>query len=63
MDTYIGPILSLFEPITSDQLKKILLSKPIKTSSQDPLPAILLKECLDELLPALTVLVNQSLVN
>ena len=63
MDTYSGPIFSQFESITSDQLKKILLSKPIKTSSQDPLPATLLKECLDELLPALTVLVNQSLAD
>ena len=61
MNAYRGPTFSQFKPITSMELKKIILSKPIKTSSQDPLPAILFKECLDELLPALTVLVNQSL--
>ena len=61
MDTYSGPIMSIFSHISQQELKKLILSKPIKTSPQDPLPAILFKECLDELIPALTHLVNLSL--
>ena len=60
-DTYVGPVMSEFRPVSFGELKKILLSKPIKTSPQDPIPGILLKPCLDELLPALTYLVNLSL--
>ena len=58
---YCGPTLSQFNPISSEELKKIILSKPIKTSAQDPLPAMFFKGCLNELLPALTILVNLSL--
>lgn len=61
VDTYSGVIMSEFRPISQEELKKIILSKPIKTSPQDPIPAILFKACLDELLPAFTVLVNSSL--
>ena len=61
IDTYNGIIMSEFRPISQDELKKIILSKPMKTSPQDPIPAVLLKPCLGELLPALTVLVNASL--
>ena len=61
MDTYNGIIMSEFRPITQDEIKKLVLSKPMKTSPQDPIPAVLLKPCLNELLPALTVLVNLSL--
>ena len=61
MDTYNGLIMSEFKFISQDELKKIILSKPIKTSPEDPLPAILFKACVDELLPALSHLVNLSL--
>ena len=61
MDTYNGIIMSEFRPITQDEIKKLVLSKPMKTSPQAPIPAVLLKPCLNELLPALTVLVNLSL--
>ena len=61
MNTYNGPIMSEFQPVSQEQLKKTILSKPIKTSPQDPLPAPLLRACLEELLPALEHLVNLSL--
>ena len=61
VNTYDGATMSRFHPITEEDLKKILLSKPIKTSKQDPIPATLLKQCVDELLPVLTHLVNLSL--
>ena len=61
MDTYIGPVFSEFQPVSTEELAKVIQSKPIKTSQQDPLPAKLFKHCVDELLPALTHLVNLSL--
>ena len=60
-DTYIGPIRSEFSSVSPECLKKMMLSKPIKTSPEDSLPAILFKKCIDQLLPALTILVNLSL--
>ena len=51
-----------FTPVTPEWLKKVMLSKTIKTSPEDPLPGFLFKQCLDQLLPALTLLVNQSLL-
>lgn len=53
--------LSSFHPITLDQLKKMILSRKIKTSPSDAIPAQLLKDSLDELLPSLLKLVNTSL--
>ena len=61
MDTYNGPFLEEFRPVSMEELQKIIKGKPIKTSPQDPLPAVLFKACMDELLPALTSLVNLSL--
>ena len=61
VDTYNGAVMSEFEPISAQELRKIILSKPVKTSPQDPLPATLFKNCVDELLPILTHLVNLSL--
>ncbi|MCP3849467.1 MAG: reverse transcriptase family protein, partial [Gammaproteobacteria bacterium] len=52
-----------FQPVTEQQLKKvILLSKPT-TCSLDPIPTPLLLECLDSLLPTLTHIVNLSLTS
>ena len=61
MDTYNGAIMSEFKLTSAEKLKKVILSKPIKTSPQDPLPAVLLKACIDVLLPVLVFLVNLSL--
>ena len=62
-DTYIGPIWSEFSLVSPEGLRKIMLSKPIKCSPEDSLPGFLFKQCIDELLPALTKLVNISLAN
>lgn len=63
MDTYNGPIMTQFRLVLPVELKKIISSKPIKASHQDQIPTILLRACLDELLPALTLLVNLSLTS
>ena len=61
VDTYTGPIMSEFSYATPECVKKIMLSKPIKSSPEDPLPGFLFKDCIDQLLPAVTCLVNLSL--
>ena len=61
LDTYHGPVMAEFSYVSRECLKKIVVSKPIKCSSEDSLPGFLFKNCLDQLLPALTQLVNLSL--
>ena len=51
-----------FIPVTLEDLKSIITSNTIKTSTQDPIPAALLGDCLDEVLPALLRIVNHSLI-
>ena len=53
--------LDQFQPVNEEQLLKIIKSAPIKTSPDDPIPAILLKNCIDNILPDLVQLVNLSL--
>ena len=53
--------LKEFEPLTEPQLLKIIKSAPIKTSPDDPIPATVLKNCIDTILPDLVQLVNLSL--
>ena len=53
--------LSGFGPVSADELRKNILSRKIKTSAGDVIPAQLLRNCLDEILPALVKLVNISL--
>ena len=54
--------LDNFKPVNEDQLDKIIKSHPIKTSSDDPIPATLFKSLIDIFLPVLTLLVNLSLL-
>ena len=61
LDTYRGPVMTEFGFVSPECLKKIVLSKPVKSSPEDSLPGFLFKNCLDQLLPALTQLVNLSL--
>ena len=53
--------LSNFTPLNLSQLRTIIKSNPIKTSPADNIPATLLSECLDELLPVLLHIANLSL--
>ena len=55
------PALSHFQPVTEDDVKKVILSGNSKTCHLDPIPTKLLKQCINELLPCLTKIVNDSL--
>ena len=53
--------LSSFDPTTIDELRVLIKRHGIKTSTNDPLPAFLIKENLELLHPYLCTLVNLSL--
>ena len=53
--------LTDFQPITAEQVRKIILSGNSKSCSLDPLPTKLLKECLDRLLPSIVNIINLSI--
>ena len=53
--------LSEFIPVTEIKFRRLIKSTPPKACNLDPLPTWLLKDCLDELLPVLTNIINVSL--
>ena len=53
--------LAEFRPFNQMEVKKIILSMKTKSCKLDALPAKLLKECIDGILPSITNLVNISL--
>ena len=54
-------ILNEFSPATEIEISKIIKACASKSCELDPIPTWLLKLCLDELLPAITHIVNLSL--
>ena len=54
-------ILSKFNDVTSQELSDIIRSNAVKSCRFDPLPAAVLKKCLDVLLSVLTRIVNVSM--
>lgn len=52
--------LTEFERMTEDQVKSLVDSPCLKTCSLDPLPASIMKDCMDVLLPVLTEMINLS---
>ena len=58
---YSGKRLTEFEPTTLSEISEILKECKIKTSTNDPLPAFLIQDNIDELLPHICDIVNLSL--
>ena len=56
-----GPKLCLFQPVTEEEIRKLVVESPTKTCILDPIPTSLTKECLSDLLPLITRIVNSSL--
>jgi len=54
--------LDVWEPTTDNELKRIIMASPSKSCGLDPLPTSLLKQCVTPLLPAITAIVNNSLL-
>ena len=55
--------LTTFEPVSEDELRKIIMHAATKTCALDPIPTWLVKESLDVLLPSITSIVNKSLLS
>ena len=53
--------MSVFQPVTEADVRRVIMKSPSKSSSLDPIPTYLLKEVVDSLLPYITALVNASL--
>ena len=56
-----GPSMSFFTPATVEEVRLIIKNSPTKSCELDPLPTWLLKECLEDLLPAIVNIINRSL--
>lgn len=50
-----------FQPVTQDQVSKLIISSTIKSCDLDPIPAAMLKKCWPAILPVITEVVNRSL--
>ena len=59
--TYDGPELCLFKPVTEEKIHELIVESPTRTCMLDPIPTSLTKECLSDLLPLITRIVNSSL--
>ena len=59
--SFTGQHMSNFNPISDEELKKIILSCKPTTCELDPMPTSLLIECIDEVLPAISFVINNSL--
>ena len=58
-DTDIDELVE-FTPVTKDEVRKVISKSQSKSCELDAIPTWLLKECLEELLPSLTKLINYS---
>ena len=56
-----GPELWSFQPVTVDEVRRLLSSMPSKSSPLDVLPCTLLKSCADVFEPVIATLANLSL--
>ena len=50
-----------FEPLEMEAVKHLVLESNTESCSLDPIPTSMVKECLDELLPVLTSIINNCL--
>ncbi len=55
------PSLPTFKPATSDEVRSVIKKSSTKSCELDAIPTWLLKECIEELLPYITKIVNDSL--
>ena len=60
---FCGPTLETFSLVTEQQVKNIILKAPKKSCIHDLVPAYLLHECLDDLIPTITAIISESLVS
>lgn len=52
--------LKSLDPVTEDEIQKLIMTSATKSCILDPIPTFLLKKCLNVLLPIITKLINLS---
>jgi hypothetical protein len=62
-DSHASCKFTSFSPLTIDDVKKQIREMPKKSCPLDPLPTWLLTECLDEIAPVITQIINLSLTS
>ena len=60
---YRGPVFSKFTPVCEDYVRSIIIKSKKSFCDLDPLPAKLFFDCLDVLIPYITIIFNDSLTN
>ena len=60
-EPFIGQPLESFHEVSQEFIKSLILKAPCKYCDLDPLPTSLLVECISELLPNITKIINTSL--
>ena len=60
IDLSCGSSLTEFNPVSPDELSQLRGGSGLKVCSLDPLPSLLMKNCVDVLLPIVTNIVNCS---
>ena len=56
-----APPLSCFQPVSSSEIKRFIMSSKTKSCQLDPVPTWILKGCINQLLPTITEIINSSL--
>ena len=56
-----GIPLQRFLPATHDEVKRIITNSANKSYDLDPIPTLLLRQCLDHFVPLITAIINKSL--
>ena len=56
-----GLLLSQFEPVTEKVIRELIIKSPTKSCMLDPIPTSLIKQCLNDLVSFITVIVNACL--
>ena len=62
---YTGPRLVVFQPVTTIEIHRLILSTPNKSCDLNPIPTTLVNQCCADLLPIITntCIINGSLVS
>jgi hypothetical protein len=57
----LGDNITRLAPASSDEIWKRLVKSPSKSCELDPMPTYLLKQCVNNVLPVITAMVNKPL--
>lgn len=60
-NTFTGVPFTEFEAVPQEAVRKLVSSFPAKSCETDPIPTSVVKDCVDELLPALSTMIDLSL--